>query len=118
MILDMFDCSTCISPRFGDVGLMQQQLVSKNKALDADDADDADDASAGCHWISFLSFQVTLWMPSEFREVHPSDFESSSLAESSKAPTDIIEDICNHCRVSFLRYFFDYICMTCIIMHI
>jgi len=36
---------------FGDVGLMQQQLVSKNK--------------------------VTLWMPSEFREVHPSDFESS-----------------------------------------
>jgi len=87
MILDMFECSTCISPRFGDVGLMQQQLVSKNKALDADDADDA---SAGCHWISFLSFQVTLWMPSEFREVHPSDFESSSLAESSKAPTDII----------------------------
>ena len=29
---------TCLSPRFGDVGLMQQQLVSKNKArlLDAD----------------------------------------------------------------------------------
>lgn len=55
---------------FGDVGLMQQQLVSKD--------------------------QVTLWMPSEFREVHPSDFEGSMfgardppLSEGAQGPAPV-----------------------------
>lgn len=39
--------------------------------------------------------QVTLWMPSEFREVHPSDFEGS-VSEKSDGSWKVPNVSCKH----------------------